>query len=196
MSKSSRILMSWLVEDGLSGKTILDMGCGTGSFAIEALKNGASSCVGFDLSPGMIRTAASLAAESGVQSRARFEVGNAALRNLPASDMVVIDKVLCCYPEVDPLVQNAASAGPQAIGVVVPRDEGAWKWPVRLAARIDNFVSKWRKHQPGWFYVHSLKRIDKALSEGGFMAAKKRASRVWLVFLYTKRDLGRPTKPN
>ncbi len=196
LSRSSRILMTWLVEEELSGKTLLDMGCGAGSFAIEALKNGASSCVGVDLSPGMIRTAASLAAEVGVQSRAKFEVGNVALGNLGASDIVVMDKVLCCYPEVEPLVRNAASASRQAIGFVVPRNEGLWKWPLRLAARIDNLVRKWRKHRPSGFYVHSLKTIDKSLSEAGFMVVKKRASRIWLVFLYWRSDLGMSIEPN
>ncbi len=190
LSRSSKILMTWLVEEDLSGKTLLDMGCGTGSFAIEAVRNGASSSFGLDLSPGMIRTANTLAGEVGVQDRAKFEVGNAALANLPASDIIVMDKAVCCYPEVDPLLRNAASARPQAIGFVVPRDEGVWKWPLRLAARIENLVRRWRKQPPSGFYVHSLRTIDKALIDSGFIVAKKRASRIWLVFLYRRSDLG------
>ncbi len=38
LSKSSRILLGYLKEEGLTGKTVLDLGCGAGSFCIEALK--------------------------------------------------------------------------------------------------------------------------------------------------------------
>ncbi|MEM8791386.1 MAG: magnesium protoporphyrin IX methyltransferase [Pseudomonadota bacterium] len=48
-------LLRWLPED-LSGARVLDAGCGTGSFAIEAAKRGAD-VLAIDLSPTMIRTA-------------------------------------------------------------------------------------------------------------------------------------------
>lgn len=35
----------------LTGKTVLDMGCNIGAFLIEALKRGASKCIGVELNP-------------------------------------------------------------------------------------------------------------------------------------------------
>ena len=48
-------LLSWLPED-LSGKRVLDAGCGTGAFAIEAARRGAE-VVAIDLSPTLINLA-------------------------------------------------------------------------------------------------------------------------------------------
>ncbi len=189
LSRSSRILMSWLVGEGVSGKRIMDLGCGTGAFAIETLKNGASSCVGIDLSPAMIRKASELAVESGYQDRAKFELGNAALAVLPVSDVVVMDKVICCYPEVGPLLKNASSGSGSLIGFVVPRDEGVWKWPLRLAAYTGNLIQKIRRKKLNWFYIHSLKTINKGLVEAGFVKERKAGSRIWLVFLYKRAGI-------
>ena len=187
LSKSSKILMNWLVEEGLSGKTLLDLGCGAGTFSVEALKNGASTSTGFDLAPEMIMAADSLAAEMGLDKRARFSLGNAASADLPASEVVVMDKVICCYPEVGPLLKNASSASRETIGFILPRDEGLWKWPLRLAARTGNLVYRLRRRKNNWFYIHSLKSMDGTLRGAGFARRKKAASRMWLVFLYKKQ---------
>jgi magnesium-protoporphyrin O-methyltransferase len=49
-------LLSWLPED-LSGRTILDAGCGTGLLAVEAARRGAR-VVAIDVSPTLVRLAA------------------------------------------------------------------------------------------------------------------------------------------
>ncbi len=48
-------LLSWLPED-LSGKRVLDAGCGTGAFAVEAARRGAE-VVAIDLSPTLVNLA-------------------------------------------------------------------------------------------------------------------------------------------
>jgi magnesium-protoporphyrin O-methyltransferase len=50
-------LLSWLPED-LSGKRILDAGCGTGAYAVEAARRGAE-VVAIDLSPTLVDLARS-----------------------------------------------------------------------------------------------------------------------------------------
>lgn len=182
--------MNWLVQEGLSGKTLLDLGCGAGTFSVEALKNGASTSAGFDLAPEMIMAADSLAAEMGLDNRAKFNLGNVASADLPASEVVVMDKVICCYPEVGSLLKNASSASREVIGFIVPRDEGLWKWPLRLAARTGNLVYRLRGRKNSWFYIHSLKSIDGILRQAGFARERKASSWMWLVFLY-KKTVGR-----
>jgi magnesium-protoporphyrin O-methyltransferase len=50
-------LLSWLPDD-LSGKRILDAGCGTGAYAVEAARRGAE-VVAIDLSPTLVELARS-----------------------------------------------------------------------------------------------------------------------------------------
>src|SRR5712691_11202837 len=86
LTDSSQVLLDFISNNGLVGKTVLEIGCGIGFFALETLRHGASSCVGIDLSSAAIHEANEFAKESGLQDRARFEVANGASTQHPSSD--------------------------------------------------------------------------------------------------------------
>ena len=185
LTASTEVLLGLLTESGLVGKTVLDIGCGTGFFALETLRQGASSCTGVDLSPSAIHEANEFAKESGLQDRARFEVANAAsTRHLP-SDIVVMDKVLCCYPDADALLKTASASSTGLLGFVIPRDEGLMKPMMRVGIGMINLVERVRK--TGFrLYLHPLSSLDRLLVDNGFQRSSKAKSRFWLVFLYTR----------
>jgi len=184
LSRSSRLLLDFVLNEGAREKTIVDLGCGAGGFSIELLKNGAASVIGFDLSSKMVEMASELARTSGFERRAKFQVGNAAEAELPSSDIVIIDKVLCCYSNWRPLLKNAMDAGRAMVGFIVPRDQGLAKWPFRIGVRVVNFFQKRRGKI--LFYLHPLDILDRTLQDSGFTQQKRQASRLWLVFLYTR----------
>ena len=168
----------------MKGKAVLDLGCGAGGFSVELLKEGAEGAVGFDLSPKMVDSAIGLASASGFENRAKFQVGDAAVMELPSSDIVILDKVLCCYSQWEPLLRNAVKASRGVIGFIVPRDEGVAKWPFRFGLRVVNFFSK--RSGGVLFYLHPLGLVDKTLRDSGFVRKNKQGSRFWLVFLYSR----------
>jgi 2-polyprenyl-3-methyl-5-hydroxy-6-metoxy-1,4-benzoquinol methylase len=59
----------------LTGKSVLDVGCGSGRFCIAFAALGASRVVGVDFAPPMIEIARELAARAGVSDRCEFRVG-------------------------------------------------------------------------------------------------------------------------
>ena len=184
LSRSSKLLLRFILDNKVRDRAVLDLGCGAGGLSFELLKEGASNVVGFDLSPKMISAAMELAQSNGFQSRARFQLGNGATSELPRSDIVVMDKVLCCYSEWRPLLKNAIEATRLLVGFTVPRDEGITKIPFRLALRAVNYFQ--RRRGGVLFYLHPLGTIDKTLRESGFSRVRKRSSRFWLVFLYSR----------
>ena len=185
LTASTEALLDFLTESGLAGKTVLDIGCGTGFFALETLKRGAASCLGIDLSSAAIHEANEFARESGLQDRARFEVANAASTQHPASDVVVMDKVLCCYPDSNSLLKTASESSNQLLGFVVPRDEGLMKPVMRCGTGLINLFERLRR--TGFrLYLHSLPSIDKFLERNGFHQANKSSSRFWLIFVYRR----------
>ena len=172
LTASTGVLLGLLTENGLVGKTVLDIGCGTGFFALETIKQGASSCIGVDLSSAAIHEANEFAKESGLQNRARFEVANAASTQHPPSDIVVMDKVLCCYPDADSLLNTASSSSNGLLGFVVPRDEGLMRPMMRIGTGLINLVERLRK--TGFrLYLHPLRSLDKLLVENGFHRDRK-----------------------
>jgi len=191
LTASSQVLLDFISNKGLVGKTVLEIGCGTGFFALETLRHGASSCLGVDLSSASIHEANEFAKESGLQDRARFDVADAATTRQPASDVVVMDKVLCCYPDAEALLKTASNSSRELLGFVVPRDEGLMKPAMRIGTALINLVEKLRK--TGFrLYLHPLRSIDELLAGSGFQRENKAKSRFWLVFLY-KRN--RPDAP-
>jgi SAM-dependent methyltransferase len=67
-----RFLRAFEAAGDLTGKSVLDLGCGSGRYLIEAAHRGATRVVGIDFSPEMIGIAGRLAAASG--QGARIEV--------------------------------------------------------------------------------------------------------------------------
>lgn len=60
----------------LSGKTLLDVGCGSGRLALEALKRGAERVVGVDFAPSMLEIARRQAEADGIADSATFIDGD------------------------------------------------------------------------------------------------------------------------
>ena len=58
------------------GWTALDVGCGSGRYAIEFLRRGADKVVGVDMAPAMIELARRHATDDGVIDRAIFQVSS------------------------------------------------------------------------------------------------------------------------
>jgi SAM-dependent methyltransferase len=186
LSRSSRLLLDFIQQEGVDGRAVADLGCGAGGFTIELLKVGAQIVVGFDLSPKMINSASSLAIMNGFAERAKFQVGNAATAELPTSDIVIMDKVLCCYSDWQPLLKNAIGASRTMVGFIVPRDEGIAKVPFRIGVRIVNYFQRRRGNI--LFYLHPLRLVDRTLRDSGFTHRRKQGSRFWLVFLYSRPE--------
>jgi ubiquinone/menaquinone biosynthesis C-methylase UbiE len=59
-----------------AGKSVLDVGCGTGRYAIECAKRGAERAVGIDFAPTMLEIARRHAAEAGVEDKCEFLQGD------------------------------------------------------------------------------------------------------------------------
>lgn len=178
------MLLDFMLGEGVRGESVIDLGCGAGGFSVELLKKGAANAVGYDLSSEMISVATKLSVENGFESQAKFIVGNAAIEKLPTSDIVIMDKVLCCYSDWRPLLNNAITAGRTMIGFIVPRDDGIAKWPILLGVRVMNFFERRRGNI--LFYLHPLHLLDRSLRDAGFTKRKRRGSRFWLVFLYSR----------
>lgn len=87
-------LLSWLPDD-LSGQRLLDAGCGTGAFALEAARRGAQ-VVATDLSPTLVELAAERLPEE-LRGRVEFRVGDMSSEDLGSFDHVVAMDSLIHY---------------------------------------------------------------------------------------------------
>lgn len=66
----------------IEGKTVLDVGCGSGRYAVEFARRGAKRVVGLDYAPGMLALARDHARACGVADRCEFLDGDFTAREL------------------------------------------------------------------------------------------------------------------
>jgi magnesium-protoporphyrin O-methyltransferase len=124
LDATSRQIVQLLKDRGVDGLTLLEVGGGIGAIQIELLKTGLARAVSVELTPTYEEIAAELLREAGFESRVERKVmdfANAGAE-IEAADIVVMNRVICCYPDLPSL---AGAAADHARGVLVmsfPKD--------------------------------------------------------------------------
>lgn len=188
-AKVTASLLDAITETGVADRTILDVGCGIGDLAIEVVTRGAASGTGYDLSAKAVEEARKLAAARGVGDRMRFEVGDGAKVDLPAADIVVINRVVCCYPDTDNLLEHTLGAARSVFAMTAPVSKGAMGWINRLWSTFENVGYRLRPKKYGGFrvFIHDLDRIDERIRAAGFRRVGREQRRVvWDLAVYTR----------
>jgi len=182
-------LLEALDRAGLHGRTVLDIGCGTGDLALAALQRGAERANGIDLSTGAIEQARALASERGLSDRAAFAVGDGAVAPLDRHDVVALNRVLCCYPNVDGLLANSLGAAANVYAYTAPVDTGPIGRFNRVAVSISNAVFRLRAHRFRGFqaFVHDLDVVDRSIVAAGFRPVHRSRERlVWRLAVFAR----------
>lgn len=182
---TSRHLLAALSDVPAAGLTVLEIGCGSGALLAELLARGAVRATGVDLSAVSVDTARVRLAEAGLDDRASIEVGDGATVSLMTHDWVVLDRVLCCYRDVDRLLANAISAAGSRLAFTVPESLGVRGLVNRLLMRVELIVTRLQGRPcPG--YVHDLRRIETALGAAGFRPGPTRTDGLWRIAVFAR----------
>ena len=151
---------------GLRGRTTLEIGIGTGGFTIEMLKRGAAAATGVDAIANQLAQARALAQEAGVADKLELLEGDVTrlAAPIPAADIVVLDRVVCCYPDWRALLDTAATHGRAAVAMTYPRAA----WYTRLWITSANVGLRVMRRQFR-LYLHSPEAMQQFLRSRGFV---------------------------
>lgn len=108
LDRPAREIVGFLESRGVEGATVLEVGGGVGEIQLELLERGAERTVNLELSPGYEQEAARLAREVGVEGRVEFRLHDIAVSGVEPADIVVLHRVVCCYPDYERLLDAAA----------------------------------------------------------------------------------------
>ena len=130
---STRRLIEVLVAEGIESATLLDIGGGVGVVQLELLKAGVASSVDVDASAPYLSVAETEAAERGFGDRTAYRHGDfvAVAAEVEPADVVTLDRVICCYPDVRALVGQSARHARRAVRAGLPGGPmvDAYRWP-------------------------------------------------------------------
>ncbi|HZD17873.1 MAG TPA: class I SAM-dependent methyltransferase [Actinomycetota bacterium] len=182
-------LLDALDGSGLDGRAVLDVGCGVGDLAIEAVRRGAGRAAGVELSAESVARARELARERGVGDRTSFEVGDGATTDLPPADVVVLNRVVCCYPDVEGLLDNTLAAAGSVYAFTAPPSRGLAGLVAKTQVAISNawYRLRDRKFQGFRTFVHDVDRIDERVRAAGFRTVRRERRRLaWELAVYER----------
>ena len=111
LSSASRAMVSFLAERGVEGATVLEIGGGVGEIQVELLRRGVTRTTNLEISTSYEEEAAQLLESSGLQGRVDRRFADIAQQPdvVDAADVVVLHRVVCCYPDYEALLSAAAA---------------------------------------------------------------------------------------
>lgn len=174
LDATSRQIVDLLKERGVEGLTLLEVGGGIGAIQIELLKAGLARAVSVELTPSYEESAAELLREAGLQDRVERKVMDFvdAAAEVAVADIVVMNRVVCCYPDLQRLESAAADHARQALVMSFPKE----RWWTRVVVWMAN-VGMAITRREFRIFLHPAAQI---LAVGESHGLKRSVSRVGL----------------
>jgi 16S rRNA A1518/A1519 N6-dimethyltransferase RsmA/KsgA/DIM1 with predicted DNA glycosylase/AP lyase activity len=162
------------VAQGVEGRSVLEGGGGLGTITIELLEAGASEAVVVELSTGYDEPAAELAREHGLEARIARRHGDFAADDLDAADVVVLHRVVCCYPDYARLLRAAAARA---------RDTLVFTYPPRnvLSRLAFATMNLWLRLRGNAFrvFAHDPAAMEAVVRAAGLEPVSRRRGGIW-----------------
>ena len=159
-----------------AGYTVLEVGGGVGEIHLELLKDGASRAVNVELATQYENVASELIHQRGLGDRVERQLGDfvGQAGNIPAADLVVMNRVVCCYPDADALVGAAAEHARRYLVMAFPVD----RWWIRWGIAADN---AWCAVRGNAFrgYVHATRTVIASAQHRGMRPVEHSRGFIW-----------------
>jgi hypothetical protein len=188
LDATSRRIVDLLLSRGVEGRTVLEVGGGIGAIQIELLRAGASRAISVELTPTYEEAATELLSRLDLADRVDrkvvdfVEVGP----ELEAADIVVMNRVVCCYPDMPRLVGAAADRTRGVLVASFPKR----RWWTRAVLAIGNFgfrVFRLEFH----VFLHQPDGIRRTAEAHGLQAQSDRGGLFWEIATM-ERSAGAP----
>jgi magnesium-protoporphyrin O-methyltransferase len=111
LDRTQRRLVDFLAERGIEGASVLEIGGGVGELQVELLRRGADRATNLEISENYEAEAAALLRETGLADRVTRRLHDIAMApdEVPEADVVLLHRVVCCYPDYERLLGAAAT---------------------------------------------------------------------------------------
>lgn len=158
------------------GFTVLEVGGGIGEIQLELLQGGAARVVNVELATQYETVASELIRERGLGDRVERRLGDFVREAgaIPAADVVVMNRVVCCYPDADALVGAAAEHARRYLVMTFPVD----RWWIRWGLAAANTLLRVRGSTFRG-YLHTTRAVVATAVRRGMRPAEQRRGLIW-----------------
>jgi magnesium-protoporphyrin O-methyltransferase len=181
--QTARLLRDMLLDAGAVDGVLLDVGSGIGGLSFDLLERGVTRAIAVDASAAYLAAAAQEAARRDRLRAVEFrhgdflDVGSA----IPPATVVTMDRVICCYPAFESLLNEALRHAEHFFAYSYPRD----LWYVRAAIAGENAVRRFKRN-PFRAFVHPVAHMTQTIERAGFRLAAGRRSWQWAAEVWVR----------
>lgn len=135
---TSRRIVELLKPQGVGGLSLLEVGGGIGALQIELLKAGVTHAVCIEMTPTYQTAADELLRAAALDGRVERRLMDFAEAGslVAAADIVILNRVICCYSDMPKLVRAAAEHTTHLLVMSFPNG----RWWTRLALALNNLA--------------------------------------------------------
>jgi magnesium-protoporphyrin O-methyltransferase len=180
-ARTTRLLVDALIAEGVDGLTLLDIGGGVGAIQHALLAAGAARAAAVEASAAYAEAARTEAERRGLTGRVALTHGDfvSLAPAMEPADIVTLDRVICCYPDMPALVGRSAALARRRYGLVYPRDA----WWIRLGLGLVNGYY-WLRRSPFRVFAHPSAAVEEHLRGHGLTRRFHRETPIWQVVIY------------
>jgi magnesium-protoporphyrin O-methyltransferase len=167
-----------------NGSSLIEVGGGAGQIQVELLETGVvAKSLNIELSESWEEAGVALIEEHGMAGRVERRIGDFVdqANSLPDADVVILHRVICCYPDWRAMLTAAASRAKDVVGMTIP----AYRWSTRLIVRVANLTLKLRGMQFRAF-VHSTQPMIEMMMSEGFQITYDETHPVWRTVVFRR----------
>jgi magnesium-protoporphyrin O-methyltransferase len=182
LDRAARWMVGVARDHGIQGATTLEAGGGIGAIQIELVKTGALRSTIVEMSSGYETEAARLAREAGVADRITRRIGDFSSSDVEPADIVVLHRVVCCYPDYEKLLAAATARARRLLVFTHPPGgllgklfvgvANAWMRLTRSTLRV---------------FAHPPAALREAVRRHGFELVANRARGFWRGLAFARR---------
>lgn len=180
--KTTRMLIDAIEAEDVAGMTLLDIGGGVGAVQHALLRDGLQHATDVDASAAYLDATRSEAQRRGLVDQITYHHGNFVdlAGEIPAADIVTLDRVICCYNDMERLVSLSAAKAKVRYGLVYPR----YTWWLKVAMWIGNRFLSLRKSSYRMF-LHPNSAVEAILERNGLKRCFYNHTLIWQVAVYS-----------
>jgi magnesium-protoporphyrin O-methyltransferase len=183
VAKETRILIDSIKSLGIDGYSLLDIGCGLGSIGMELIESGLTDVENVEASSSFLESAKTESKKRNLIDKMKFTYGDFVKisESVSPADIVTLDKVICCYDELEPLVKLSCERTLEYYGVIYPRES----WWAKAVIGFDNILRK-IKGNTFRVFIYPTKEIDNIIKGQGLRRVFYKAMMVWQIVIYSR----------
>ena len=164
---------------------MLDVGAGIAWLSFELLGAGAERATAVEAAPAYLAAACDEARRRNLTDRLDLMSGDfvAIAGDVAPADVVAMDRVVCCYPAYEALLEAAVQRSRRLFAFSYPSD----RWYVRLVVATQNLARALLRN-PYRGFVHPAPAMAALLERHGFLRRQRRETLAWTADLYVRAD--------